>query len=65
MNTKRIDLADLSGIVDIYQKINVFYDDGTFGYTGTIEDCPMSLAFRQVILLEAADDTLKIILTKG
>lgn len=59
-----IDIIDLSTIVDICQKIDVSYDDDTFGYAGTIEGCPISLARVRIIQIEAVDDTLKITLFK-
>ncbi len=65
MNKKLIDLIDLSSIVDVYQKIEISYeDDGAASYIGTIEGCPMSLATKRIVMLEAVDYTLKIILAE-
>ncbi len=65
INGYYIDLIDLSGLLDNQQKIDVSYDDGAKGYIGTLHGCPIALGRVPVSQLEAADDTLKITLTKG
>ncbi len=48
MNKKLIDLVDLSGIVDVYQKIEISYEyDGAASYIGTIM-LPISVMIQQI-----------------